>query len=62
MDSPFTWKEACVIQKIVEFGTAISPRKREKLKELTDDENIHAIEKKIFNKVNKCLNDYRRKG
>ena len=40
MDTPFTWQEGCVIQKIVESGGVggPSPRVRERLKKLTDDE------------------------
>ena len=39
METPFTWKEGCVIQKIVEKGVGgPSPRVRERLKKLTDDE------------------------
>ena len=39
METPFTWKEGCVIQKIVEGGGGgPSPRVRERLKKLTDDE------------------------
>lgn len=39
METPFTWKEGCVIQKIVEGGVGgPSPRVRERLKKLTDDE------------------------
>ena len=39
MDTPFTWKEGCVIQKIINKGDGgPSPRVRERLKKLTDDE------------------------
>jgi hypothetical protein len=40
MDTPFTWQEGCVIQKIIEnVGVGgPSPRVRERLKKLTDDE------------------------
>jgi hypothetical protein len=40
MDTPFTWKEGCVIQKIIENvgDGGPSPRVRERLKTLTDDE------------------------
>ena len=39
MDTPFTWKEGCVIQKIINTGVGgPSPRVRERLKKLTDDE------------------------
>jgi len=39
MDTPFTWKEGCVIQKIINTGAGgPSPRVRERLKKLTDDE------------------------
>lgn len=39
METPFTWAEGCVIKKIVETGVGgPSPRVRERLKKLTDDE------------------------
>jgi hypothetical protein len=39
METPFTWKEGCVIQKIINTGDGgPSPRVRERLKKLTDDE------------------------
>jgi hypothetical protein len=39
MDTPFTWKEGCVIQKIINtVAGGPSPRVRERLKKLTDDE------------------------
>ena len=39
METPFTWKEGCVIEKIIGQGVGgPSPRVRERLKKLTDDE------------------------
>lgn len=40
METPFTWAEGCVIKKIVEPSGVggPSPRVRERLKKLTDDE------------------------
>ncbi len=37
METPFTWKEGCVIQKIIAAG-GVGPRIRKKMKELRKDE------------------------
>jgi DNA replication initiation complex subunit (GINS family) len=35
LDAPFTWKEGCVIEKLVGYGTT---KVRDRIKKLTEDE------------------------